>query len=229
MKNAPASIEDITQKLFFRLPDIRTQTGLVFGAGSLTGLVAAKAASYYQQNKIGTFVTTGGVIVREADYYAEMKPLLALANIPLPEDNETEGDYAARIIIGMGVPANKIAIENSSMNTGENIANAMTLGLSDARSITLFGLAHAQWRNLATLRKHTQAVAAMAPLFPFPNVGPHNWFDHPFANAQVRQEHAKLDDYVAQGFCVDINIAMEQRKTELLRERQSVTFAPAAP
>lgn len=220
MSEAQAEINAITQKLFFHLPQIRTPAGLVLGAGALTALVAKRAAESFLRRDVGKFITTGGVDVQESPFYTQMLPLITQAKLPLPQEGEVEGEYAARILMDNGVPENHITIENESFNTGENIGFSTKLGLNDARSVTLYCLAHTQWRALATFRRHSDAVATVIPFFPFPGVNATNWHAHPLAAEQVRQEYSKLDDYIAQGFCVDIDINQELQRVENLRLRQ---------
>ena len=69
---------------------------------------------------------------------------------------EPEADLFARIAVGMGVPADRILIENASTNTGENIAFSRRLlaerGL-DPASFIVVQKPYMERRSYATFRK----------------------------------------------------------------------------
>jgi methylisocitrate lyase len=82
--------------------------------------------------------------------------------------NEPEADQFARIAVGMGVPADRILIENGSTNTGENVRFTKTLlerrGLDPARFI-LVQKPYMERRSYATFRKvwPDKAVVVTSP------------------------------------------------------------------
>jgi uncharacterized SAM-binding protein YcdF (DUF218 family) len=69
---------------------------------------------------------------------------------------EPEADLFARIAVGMGVPAEKIFIENRSTNTGENIALAYKLLLKnniELQQLILVQKPYMERRTYATFKK----------------------------------------------------------------------------
>ena len=88
----------------------------IWGLGSNEPRVAEKAAALYRAGLAPWVVFSGGRGHR-------------WSNLP-----EAEADMFARHAISLGVPADRIVIENGSTNTAENVT--LTLPLLDARGIT---------------------------------------------------------------------------------------------
>jgi uncharacterized SAM-binding protein YcdF (DUF218 family) len=69
---------------------------------------------------------------------------------------EPEADQFARIAVGMGVPAERILVENSSTNTGENILFTQRMLAERGLSLDRFSLVQKPYmerRSYATFRK----------------------------------------------------------------------------
>jgi uncharacterized SAM-binding protein YcdF (DUF218 family) len=90
---------------------------------------------------------------------------------------EPEADRFARIAVGLGVPANRVIVENQSTNTGENVQFTKRLLATraiDARTFILVQKPYMERRTFATFRKV--------------------W---PEASACVTSPRVSLDDYLS--------------------------------
>jgi uncharacterized SAM-binding protein YcdF (DUF218 family) len=85
---------------------------------------------------------------------------------------EPEADQFARLAVGMGVPANRVLIENRSTNTGENVAFTRALLASrglDPMRFLLVQKPYMERRSYATFRKvwpekHVRVTSPQASL-----------------------------------------------------------------
>ncbi|OGZ11046.1 MAG: hypothetical protein A3D67_03250 [Candidatus Lloydbacteria bacterium RIFCSPHIGHO2_02_FULL_51_22] len=86
--------------------------------------------------------------------------------------NESEADKFAKIAVGMGVPKDKILVENKSSNTGENIEFTRKLlaerGI-DSKKIILVQKPYMERRSYATVKKvwPEKEVIVTSPQIPF--------------------------------------------------------------
>jgi uncharacterized SAM-binding protein YcdF (DUF218 family) len=112
----------------------RTESTILFGVDDRTRALAEKIWRYHHLNH--QLARADAILVlcshdtivanRAAELFLEgWAPLLifagGLGSITSRLWNEPESDQFARIAVGLGVPADRILIENKSTNTGENV------------------------------------------------------------------------------------------------------------
>lgn len=196
-------IAKINSTLFFKLPSVRTEIGIIFGGETGNEQMAALAADLYERGAIERIIVSGG------NYQAAV-PLL-----------QREFQVLKRVLLDRGVPQKQIITEQDSTNTGENVRFSLPLGLSSAQSITAICRTPHQRRVLMTMRKHLPTTPiTIATYLPGSEGGitVENWTQAQFLKQFILKEFEKvgristngLPDYVAQGYCAEVNIPEER-------------------
>ncbi len=212
----PNFFEYITDFLLIRMPPAPVRTGLILGAGAVSGVVALEAAALYQKGLFQDVIITGGIKPCEAEYASALLPVLEAAGVPRPEAYETEADYMARIMDDRGVPARAMRVDAASMNTYANIVNAMPLGLDRTPSVMAVTLAYHQRRAIGTIRAQRpfkedcsdRLAITTHGVYPL-GITRENWMDHDLARDIILAERVKLQEYQKKGDCVPVNLGHE--------------------
>lgn len=217
----PYKTEEINGHLFFEMPRMQSDVGVLFGAGGLSGEVARKGAALYHQRRFPALILTGGVSVFSpmtlmaflvADQYQQLKGKIRRDFLSAAR----EADHMRRVLIAEGVPEGAIiCTESNSQNTGENVRN-IRFYVDKFNSATLVALAPMRRRALGTMRMHwepRELKLATEAVYPY-GIGRDNWHHHPPVKAYVEAEMRKVDpnaagNYIARGFCVEVDVAAE--------------------
>lgn len=186
---------------------VRADAGFVFGNKHICAELAHEAARHYLLGYFDKILVSGGV---ETDHGA------------------TEALTIARALKQLGVPSDRILIENASTHTGENVEFSLPI-LRDHQVRSLIGFGHfsAGPRFLMTLARHCPDIHAMhKSVFPR-GYGPENWQESETLFQKTMEERHKISPYIRQGFITPVNIPLLDRKT--LSMRQQLFMGPQQP
>lgn len=228
------SVDDINRHLLFAMPKVKTDVGVLFGARSISGLIAELGAALYHSQRFPKIILTGGARIFQPSValWLVMMGHRAQLSGRLRRDFLTaarEADHMLKIVTNNGVPEDAIvAIERCSYNTGQNVVNIEPL-LREFNSATLVCTALHQRRALATVRKYfdirkysdtDRMVLTTHGVYPF-GLSANNWHRNSRFRKMFFDEYAKMDrdapgNYIAQGFCEDVDIPAEIRLAETL-------------
>ncbi len=226
----------INRHLLFNMPEVKTQTGLVLGAGAASAYVALEAAEQYAKGNFKKVIVAGGVKPARDLLRYGVFPRLRKDGLDLPEKDETEAAYIRRIMIMKGVPAVAIRIDEQSENTGQNIENALNLGLGESQSITAITLAYHQRRVFGTIRKHLPdtpvTTKAVYPL----GITKDTWQNRVLSRFAVLDETWKMGprtdgqtpDYIRKGFARVVDMREEDARIADFRKPAAGT-EPTGP
>ena len=186
---------------------VRADAALIFGNKHICDELAHEAARHYHLGYFDKIIVSGGV---ETNHGA------------------TEALAIARALSNLGVPANRILIENASTHTGENVEFSLPLIRENhIQSVIGFGHFSAGPRFLMTLARHCPDIHAMhKSVFP-KGYGPKNWQESETLFQKTLEERHKISPYIRQGFITPVNIPLLDRKT--LAMRQQLFMGPPQP
>jgi hypothetical protein len=124
---------------------------------------------------------------------------------PTPGEPKTEAALLADGMATMGVPLDRILLEERATNTGENVIFSLPiierrLGLANVRSIIAVGKYFSSARYLMTLQRHWPAVEKMLAPVHYHDHDPADWHVHAESRAKVLTEWRKIAAYQAAGF-----------------------------
>lgn len=129
-----------------------------------------------------------------------------------PDGMRTEAEDMYRVALKLGVPQENLILENSSMNTVENILFAMialqrTLWLNRVSRVLLVTTAYHMRRSLAIARYLFPAHITVLPC-PANDTSTRrdNWMDTPTGTQRARNEVWKLVSYVTDGVIPDFEV-----------------------
>lgn len=120
-------------------------------------------------------------------------------------ESRTEAEILAEGMIALGVPPERIILEEAATNTGENVIYSLPiidrhLGLSNVSSLIAVGKYYSSARYLMTLERHWPTVTKMlAPVHFHPHPR-EDWPHHPLTRQKVLSEWRKLEAYQKAGF-----------------------------
>lgn len=141
------------------------------------------------------------------------------------DDGRLECDRMRDRLVKMGVPEDKIIVENQATNTGENVTYGMKLldkkmGLKNIESLIGIGQIHASRRFVMTLEKHWPDVIKM---FSTPNYYPvkrEDWHKDKNFKTDVMREFNKIAPYKKNGFIAEIDLQKMDKKIKTLPKKQ---------
>ena len=121
------------------------------------------------------------------------------------DDPRSEAEILAEGMLAMGVPAERVILEETATNTGENVIFSLPLidqhlGLGNVGSLIAVGKYYSSARYLMTLERHWPEVKKMLAsvhLHPHPR---EDWPHHEATRAKVLAEWRKLETYKRFGF-----------------------------
>jgi uncharacterized SAM-binding protein YcdF (DUF218 family) len=124
---------------------------------------------------------------------------------PTAGEPKTEAALLADGMAMMGVPRDRVLLEERATNTGENVIFSLpiierSLGLNNVRSLIAVGKYFSSARYLMTLQHHWPAVEKMLAPVHFHDHGPADWHMHAESRAKVLSEWRKLSAYQEAGF-----------------------------
>lgn len=129
-----------------------------------------------------------------------------------PDGMRTEAEDMYRVALKLGVTQENLILENSSMNTVENILFAMialqrTLWLNRVNRVLLVTTAYHMRRSLAIARYLFPAHITVLPC-PANDTSTRrdNWMDTPIGTQRARNEAWKLVSYVTDGVIPDFEV-----------------------
>ncbi len=185
----------------------RADAALVFGNRSISDSLTSAVAHYYHQGFFPYIVVSGGNIVDPDEGRVNMV--------------QTEAEYMAARLNGLGVPENKIICENQATNTQENVEFCRDIfndhaALQNARSVMSFGNIIASRRFLMTLKAHWPEMLAMHVGVNGYDCPAFKWHtNHAFRDA-VMDQYMRLAPYQANGWIKEIDLdALNQRILDL--------------
>ena len=129
-----------------------------------------------------------------------------------PDGNYSEAEHMHRAALELGVSEEDIIIENSSMNTVENILFALvklqrTFSLNKVRKVLLVTTAYHMRRSLAIARYLFPPHIAIIPCPANDNhTRRDNWMRTPVGIERAKNEATKIIDYVINGVIPDFEI-----------------------
>lgn len=228
-KKAHYSPQEIETILFPKMPIHTSEVALVFGKGLMTAFLAQRAAHLVEAGVVEKILVMGGVasaLSKDTPGYLELgvDQTLADNNLPPYHDNETEAEWARRILQNSNVPDSAILFENKSTNTGMNVTEAIKEhGLDHMKSAIIIAEAgHSRRlietvRNFIPLKKDQDALAlTIDPVF-IPGFSRENWMHNDaLVENFITPELQRLgftpwdqDDYIKQGFITPASIKNE--------------------
>lgn len=217
----PYTVPAVNERLFFTMPHVPTDVGILFGARSVSGLIAREAAHLWRLRRFSKIIVTGGLKV-----FQPVVGMMAYAvrertgwqGAPLSDflTFKREADYMRGILLENGVPEEAIVCtDRRARNTGENLKNINDT-LRQYNSATLVTLSIGQRRVIGTLRRHFNDRAGLAvttvPVYPF-GLTRENWPEYPFFKKLVLEEFRKVTPTDARSyiprFCEEVDITAE--------------------
>jgi len=205
----------ISQQLFFEMPFVQTDVGIVLGSYKRGQALAELAAESYHRGAFRTLIVSGGTWV--------------------PNQGVREFYDITRTLLTQGVPREAIITEETATNTGQNIVRSLELAPVETSSFTIICSTPHTRRALATLRRYNKtAIATVTSCFDGARHGvtKDNWYRPSSADMEfekIRQQvcisilkeydrmlaphsdHEGQPLYYGNGFCVPINRHAEYR------------------
>lgn len=180
------TISEITHYIFVKDADQKGDLAFVFGTWNAWEASIEKAADLYRQGLVPKIIVSGG---------------------KNEKTGIVEGDYMAKELNKLGVPAKDVLIENKSTNTLENVLFSrdiieQEIGLENISTIVAVVKNYHARRSLMTLRKHLPMSIRLksAPYkSPFYDFTGENWMDTDVGNENVLGEVEKIRTYLAKG------------------------------
>tara|TARA_B100000686_G_C16791512_1_gene979062 strand:- start:1703 stop:2353 length:651 start_codon:yes stop_codon:yes gene_type:complete len=179
----------VTRYLLVETELAPADVGIVFGSNSREAL-AVRMAGLYHKGLVKTVIVSGGFKGR------------------FPK---TEAEDISLRLKQLGVPAEKILVENQARNSGENvifsrILAGRKLGLGNVRSVIAVGNITASRRFLMTIKRNWPEVKAMIAPVNIYGVSKKNWhMDEKFAG-HVLREYRKIPHYKALDYIREVDI-----------------------
>lgn len=226
---------------------------VVFGGGPMTPVLAAQAAGIVHANPgIERVYFTGGAVITQTSFAAQLLPRMAQAGHPLPQSGEVEARYMERVfhdklaqLGGRSAPL-QILLDPLGRNTGENCRNVgQQLGAEKEPALALLVLPYHALRTMATWRQQVSSSQPLKPIMAWPErelgITPNNWQQSPLALAVVAGETGKIlgnnPDYVRKGFCAKPDAPRDRAIYQsysadqqlALRPSPAVTSSPQQP
>ncbi|MGR4864331.1 YdcF family protein [Caulobacter sp. LARHSG274] len=124
---------------------------------------------------------------------------------PIAGEGHTEASVLANGMIALGVPAERIILEETATNTGENVSFSLPLierriGLEEVRNLIAVGKDYTSARYLMTLERYWPEVEKMFAPVHLHGCGREGWRSRPNLRKEVLREWAKLGPYLDAGF-----------------------------
>lgn len=109
----------------------------------------------------------------------------------------------------LGIPEGDVLLENSAMNTGENVILgrarlAETMDISCIASVFVIGKICAMRRYLMTMKRHWPEVHLSGWGVNYFGVAAQNWHASDAFRQRVLDEYAKIPRYLEQGFLTEL-------------------------
>ena len=129
-----------------------------------------------------------------------------------PDGRYSEAEYMRKAAMELGVCEKNIILENNSLNTVDNLRNALielqgAFGLNNIRRVLLVTTAYHMRRSLAITR---YLFPAHISIIPCPandnNTRRDNWMQSEVGIQRVKNEAMKIVDYVKNGLIPDFEI-----------------------
>ena len=123
----------------------------------------------------------------------------------MPGAPKTEAAVLADGMAMMGVPQDRILLEERATNTGENVTFSLPiierrLGLDNVHSLIAVGKYFSSARYLMTLQRHWPVVEKMLAPVHYHDHDPAEWHMHAESRAKVLSEWRKIAAYQEAGF-----------------------------
>ena len=166
---------------------------IVFGTTYGIDLFVENIVSLYQKGFCKYILCTGGNVARYGT------------------KTEAESVIIMDLLVENGVPADKILVETTSKNTGENLQFSLPIleekfgRIDDIKSIMGLGKIHATLRFLMTMCKHFPVAEKM--FFPINVFGCDEslWYLHDKFHQKLMAEVDKVDRYLKKGFIAELD------------------------
>lgn len=183
------------------LPLVPSRFCLIFGNRQRENVhnMAVHASHLYHTGMVKKIIVTGGVA------FVDNK------------DKSTEAQYARKILLARGVPAQKILFENRSTNTRENVVNAKRLiqkhgGTKRGEPMICLGMNHATSRFLMTLAQNWPEITPTFMGFDRLKLEKDMWHTCPQIASLLAEDQAKWDNYIAQRHIKPVDITNLKRR-----------------
>jgi hypothetical protein len=223
----------VTKVMFPAFPqDGCVDAAIILGAGNLCQKFADKAIQLLDNGQVHHIILCGGAVL---DKFPASHSIMFSPLNPPALKGETEVEWMKRYLESRGVSETKISFEAKSKNTGENFQNIVGLrAYGEAKSVVLI-TATATWalmtmRRVEELNGIEPKTATLISIVE-PVTGPirsDNWQGSEAVREVVLMEFRKLspldprtgdinaENYIAKGFCKDVDLKEEIRMAESL-------------
>lgn len=175
----------------YMMPDIvpaPSDIGFMFGTRHGVEEFCGTALSLWQRQMFGKLLISGG---------------------PTGGEHRPEARVIAQRLIGMGMPASALILEEAATNAGENvilgrdkIAEVMDLG--SIKTVLVIGKVCSTRRYLMTMKRHWPEVKVCAAPVNYFGLPTERWHEHDEFRARVVGEFSRIEDYVKRGFLTEV-------------------------
>lgn len=173
-------IKQITKYIFIDSGVVKSDIALIFGTKYDEPVY--EAVKLYEDGKIRYILFSGGIN---------------------KHTDENEAQRMLRLAIFLGIPKEKIIIEDKSANTLENVLFSKSIidkkfGLDNIKSMTAITKHYHSRRVLMTLKKHLPNNIKLH-IYPYEQYGftKDNWYKHKAGKERVLSEYEKISKYLA--------------------------------
>lgn len=225
-----ADIDAVNERLFYEMPKVQTELGVLFGAGGMSRAVAEEAVKLKAAGAFNKIAITGGGMVFNPMLLVgfALKGNWGLFGMHIWDtiaSGNNEAKLMRRILKQGGVNSIDISwLDTDAKNTGENIENTKKT-IARFNSATFVTAAPMARRAHGTARKHKDLDHVAITTHPVDSFGAtaENWHQQEgtflgrFIRGYVLGEYKKMDpnnpeNYMEQRHCKDINVEEERAR-----------------